>query len=69
MLAIVGGTGLYDLPGLEVAERFAGATPFGAPGSTGTARPADSASRSRKIAVGSASGAILATDNVASAMP
>ncbi|MCW5636243.1 MAG: MTAP family purine nucleoside phosphorylase [Rubrivivax sp.] len=31
MLAIVGGTGLYDLPGLEVAERIAGATPFGAP--------------------------------------
>lgn len=31
MLAIVGGTGLYDLPGLEVAERIAGDTPFGTP--------------------------------------
>jgi 5'-methylthioadenosine phosphorylase len=31
MLAIVGGTGLYDLPGLEAAERIAGTTPFGTP--------------------------------------
>lgn len=31
MLAIVGGTGLYDLPGLKVEERLAGGTPFGAP--------------------------------------
>jgi len=30
MLAIVGGTGLYELPGLAVEERIAGATPFGA---------------------------------------
>jgi len=31
MLAIVGGTGLYDLPGLQVSERIAGETPFGGP--------------------------------------
>jgi 5'-methylthioadenosine phosphorylase len=31
MLAIVGGTGLYELPGLTVDERLAGDTPFGAP--------------------------------------
>lgn len=31
MLAIVGGTGLYALPGLEVAERLTGDTPFGTP--------------------------------------
>lgn len=31
MLAIVGGTGLYDLPGLQVSERIAGDTPFGTP--------------------------------------
>jgi 5'-methylthioadenosine phosphorylase len=31
MLAIVGGTGLYDLPGLQVEQRFGGDTPFGAP--------------------------------------
>ncbi|MCC6246347.1 MAG: MTAP family purine nucleoside phosphorylase [Rubrivivax sp.] len=31
MLAIVGGTGLYALPGLEVIERLGGDTPFGAP--------------------------------------
>ena len=31
MLAIVGGTGLYDLPGLQVQDRITGATPFGAP--------------------------------------
>lgn len=30
MLAIVGGTGLYELPGLAVEQRIAGATPFGA---------------------------------------
>jgi 5'-methylthioadenosine phosphorylase len=29
MLAIVGGTGLYDLPGLQVQERIASGTPFG----------------------------------------
>ncbi len=29
MLAIVGGTGLYDLPGLEVEERLPAHTPFG----------------------------------------
>lgn len=29
MLAIVGGTGLYELPGLEVQERLAAHTPFG----------------------------------------
>jgi 5'-methylthioadenosine phosphorylase len=31
MLAIIGGTGLYDIPGLQVAERLSGHTPFGAP--------------------------------------
>lgn len=31
MLAIIGGTGLYDLKGLEVEERLSGATPFGEP--------------------------------------
>ena len=31
MLAIVGGTGLYDLPGLLVQERIGGGTPFGEP--------------------------------------
>lgn len=29
MLAIVGGTGLYDLPGLTIKERLSGQTPFG----------------------------------------
>ena len=31
MLAIVGGTGLYELPGLEIDNRISGDTPFGAP--------------------------------------
>jgi len=31
MLAIVGGTGLYELPGLEIKRRIQGATPFGEP--------------------------------------
>ena len=31
MLAIVGGTGFYDLPGLRIEERIEAATPFGAP--------------------------------------
>lgn len=31
MLAIVGGTGLYDLPGLQVEQRLAVDTPFGTP--------------------------------------
>ena len=31
MLAIVGGTGLYELAGFEVDERIGGPTPFGAP--------------------------------------
>ncbi len=31
MLAIIGGTGLYELEGLEVEERIGGHTPFGAP--------------------------------------
>ncbi len=31
MLAIIGGTGLYDLDGLEIEERFSSATPFGEP--------------------------------------
>jgi 5'-methylthioadenosine phosphorylase len=31
MLAIIGGIGLYDIPGLQVAERLSGHTPFGAP--------------------------------------
>ena len=30
MLAIVGGTGLYELPGLEVTQRIRATTPFGA---------------------------------------
>lgn len=29
MLAIVGGTGLYDLPGLTIKDRVSGQTPFG----------------------------------------
>lgn len=31
MLAIIGGTGLYDLNGLDVQERLVGDTPFGTP--------------------------------------
>ena len=31
MLAIIGGTGLYDLDGLVVEDRIVGATPFGEP--------------------------------------
>jgi 5'-methylthioadenosine phosphorylase len=31
MLAIIGGTGLYDIPGLQVSERLSQHTPFGAP--------------------------------------
>lgn len=31
MLAIIGGTGLYELPGLEIEQRIQGATPFGMP--------------------------------------
>lgn len=31
MLAIIGGTGLYDLEAMEVEERISGDTPFGAP--------------------------------------
>jgi 5'-methylthioadenosine phosphorylase len=31
MLAIIGGTGLYGLEGLEIDERLGGDTPFGAP--------------------------------------
>lgn len=31
MLAIVGGTGLYELPGLEITHRIRATTPFGAP--------------------------------------
>lgn len=31
MLAIIGGTGLYDLPGLQVGETIDAPTPFGAP--------------------------------------
>lgn len=31
MLAIVGGTGLYELPGLEITEHIEADTPFGAP--------------------------------------
>ena len=31
MLAIIGGTGLYDLAGMQIDERLAGDTPFGAP--------------------------------------
>lgn len=29
MLAIIGGTGLYELPGLQIEQRIAGANPFG----------------------------------------
>jgi 5'-methylthioadenosine phosphorylase len=31
MLAVIGGTGLYELPGLEIEERLSGGTPFGEP--------------------------------------
>ena len=31
MLAIIGGTGLYDLAGMEIEERIEGDTPFGEP--------------------------------------
>ncbi|MBL0726607.1 MTAP family purine nucleoside phosphorylase [Piscinibacter sp. HJYY11] len=31
MLAIIGGTGLYDLQGLDIDERLGGDTPFGTP--------------------------------------
>jgi 5'-methylthioadenosine phosphorylase len=31
MLAIIGGTGLYELAGMVIEERLAGATPFGEP--------------------------------------
>lgn len=31
MLAIIGGTGIYELPGLEIEERLAAGTPFGSP--------------------------------------
>ena len=31
MLAIIGGTGLYDLAGMDIEERITSATPFGAP--------------------------------------
>lgn len=31
MLAIIGGTGLYDLPGLVIDQRISGDTPFGTP--------------------------------------
>lgn len=31
MLAIIGGTGLYELPGLAIEERLSGGTPFGEP--------------------------------------
>jgi 5'-methylthioadenosine phosphorylase len=31
MLAIIGGTGLYDLEGLDIEERIGGGTPFGEP--------------------------------------
>ncbi|MEO8059954.1 MAG: S-methyl-5'-thioinosine phosphorylase [Burkholderiales bacterium] len=31
MLAIIGGTGLYDLAGMQIEERLEGNTPFGAP--------------------------------------
>jgi purine nucleoside phosphorylase len=31
MLAIIGGTGLYDLPGLQLIDRLSDTTPFGMP--------------------------------------
>ena len=34
MLAIIGGTGLYELAGMDIEERIADATPFGAPSGT-----------------------------------
>ena len=34
MLAIIGGTGLYDLAGMQVEEHIEGETPFGAPSGT-----------------------------------
>lgn len=36
MLAIIGGTGIYDLPGLRIEQRFDAATPFGPPSGTVT---------------------------------
>lgn len=34
MLAIIGGTGLYDLAGMEIEDRIGGDTPFGTPSGT-----------------------------------
>jgi 5'-methylthioadenosine phosphorylase len=34
MLAIIGGTGLYDLAGMEIEDRITGDTPFGTPSGT-----------------------------------
>ena len=34
MLAIIGGTGIYELPGMEVDNRLEGGTPFGEPSGT-----------------------------------
>lgn len=31
MLAIIGGTGIYELPGMQIDERIEGTTPFGGP--------------------------------------
>lgn len=31
MLAIIGGTGIYELPGMQIEERLSGGTPFGDP--------------------------------------
>ncbi len=31
MLAIIGGTGIYDLPGMEIEQEITGPTPFGEP--------------------------------------
>lgn len=34
MLAIIGGTGIYELPGMQVEEEIGGDTPFGTPSGT-----------------------------------
>lgn len=34
MLAIIGGTGLYDLPGMQIEQHLDGDTPFGTPSGT-----------------------------------
>ena len=40
MLAIIGGTGLYDLAGMQISQEHAADTPFGRASGAGAARPA-----------------------------